>query len=307
MTALAFDELHSSPFDIQRQMVAHMTSLSWQNIPHISYLFEPDVTDFIAEYKLLAADYQQRSSRLSLNTILVKGIIEGLKQAPALNAWIDYDLARAKGKVTVRRSINVSLPWKLADSRMITPTLNQTEQMSLEELNQAVTDLGQRIERTDIDELIHEAVVTNTLEELKKGNLAVFRRILANVRLLNHHLKGTAKKNYYAIPESQRLAGKDLTSGTVTISNIGSLHKGLHGGFGLLEIIPPQIFAVGLGALQEKPGVFVNDHGQKEIGIRTVLPICLVFDHRAIDFDALIPFVKTLDEIFASPKIVRTW
>lgn len=30
-------------FSIQRKMVATITAESWMNVPHISYLYEPDV------------------------------------------------------------------------------------------------------------------------------------------------------------------------------------------------------------------------------------------------------------------------
>ena len=33
-------------FGIQRKIVANMTTESWETIPHVSYLYEPDVTAF---------------------------------------------------------------------------------------------------------------------------------------------------------------------------------------------------------------------------------------------------------------------
>lgn len=95
--------------------------------------------------------------------------------------------------------------------------------------------------------------------------------------------------------------------GTVTISNIGSLYKEQKGSFALLEIIPPQVFAVGIGSIQERPGVYFQKNGNKEIGIRKTLPMCLVFDHRAVDFSSIIPFLKKLDEIFAKPYVIHRW
>jgi Pyruvate/2-oxoglutarate dehydrogenase complex, dihydrolipoamide acyltransferase (E2) component, and related enzymes len=293
-------------FDIQRKMVAHMTSLSWQNIPHISYLYEPDITEFYNEFKALASEQQALGRRISINTILLKVIIEGLKADPELNALLEYNLPRGRGSVTIREDINLSIPWKVADGRMITPTLLHTESMSLSDLSEAIGALGKKVERTNVDELIYKAVVTNTVNELKRGNLGVIHRILANLFRITR-LKGPAKKAYYAIPEDERLTDSNLIAGTVTVSNIGSLYKEQRGYFGLLEVIPPQIFAIGLGAIQEKPGIFVNANGQKEIGIRQTLPMCLAFDHRAIDFDALVPFLKKLDEIFANPEVMRRW
>lgn len=297
---------YSKEFDIQRQMVAHMTSLSWQNIPHISYLYEPDITEFYAEFKKLAKEYESRQRKISINTLLLKVVIEGLKADPELNAQFEYNLPRAKGKIDFCEAINTSLPWKLADGRMITPTIEHTESMTLNDLNEAIGILGTKINQTNIDELIYKAVVTNTLNELKKGNLGVIQRILANFARIKR-LKGNEKKLYYAIPETERLTDDNLVSGTVTVSNIGSLYKEQKGNFALLEIVPPQIFAVGLGAIQEKPGIFVKENGEKEIGIRNTLPMCLVFDHRAVDFDALVPFLKKLDTIFERPEVMREW
>ena len=233
-------------------------------------------------------------------------IVEGLKADPELNALLEYNFPKGRGKLTVCEEINICLPWKVPDGRMITPTILQTETMNLNALSDAITDLGKKINRTNIDELIYQAVLTNTLNELKQGHLGVIQRILANLFRVNR-LKGQAKKDYYAIPESERLTDRNLIAGTVTVSNIGSLYKEQKGYFGLLEIIPPQIFAIGLGVIQEKPGIFVNPAGEKEIGIRKTLPMCLVFDHRAADFDALVPFLKKLDEIFAKPEVTRNW
>ncbi|MBR3596413.1 MAG: 2-oxo acid dehydrogenase subunit E2, partial [Clostridia bacterium] len=44
-----------------------------------------------------------------------------------------------------------------------------------------------------------------------------------------------------------------------------------------------------------------------EIEVRRVLPICIAFDHRALDFGDIVPFMKKLDEIFASPEVIFSW
>ena len=75
----------------------------------------------------------------------------------------------------------------------------------------------------------------------------------------------------------------------------------------LLDILPPQVFAVGTSALQEKPGVYTDQRGEKAIGVRRYLPMCLAFDHRVMDFSGLVPFLKRMDEIFASPAEIGTW
>lgn len=120
-------------------------------------------------------------------------------------------------------------------------------------------------------------------------------------------LSGKAKKAYRKIPASDRLTKADLEQGSVTVSNIGSIYREQHGATALLEIVPPQIFAVAVGALQEKPGVYTDQNGVKQIGIRQVMPLCLAFDHRAVDFEALVPFMRSMDRLFAHPSIIHQW
>ena len=73
----------------------------------------------------------------------------------------------------------------------------------------------------------------------------------------------------------------------------------------MLDIIPPQVCVIGFGAILEKPGVYIDENGDKSIGIRKILPICLAFDHRALDFGEVIPFIKKLDSIFEHPSIIK--
>ena len=148
------------------------------------------------------------------------------------------------------------------------------------------------------------------IEMMKKGHvLTQGLKILINQIGSNRpeHLRGKKKKEYESIPATERLTVKDLEPGTVTVSNIGSLYHGLRGELNLLEIISGQVCAIGMGAAQDKPMVITNDQGEKEIAIRKTLGFCIAFDHRAIDFAEIIPFIKRLDEIFAQPEQVLEW
>ena len=54
-------------FGMQRKIVSHMTSESWKTIPHVTYMYEPDVTDFMQEYRALS----QPVNRFLLNTVIL--------------------------------------------------------------------------------------------------------------------------------------------------------------------------------------------------------------------------------------------
>lgn len=299
----------SNRFDLQRRIVSHMTSLSWRNIPHVSYIYEPDITDFYNEFTKLAKERMKTVGKISFNTIMIKVIIEGLLKAPNLNSYIEYNHNKSEGLLHILEEIHISIPWLLPDGRMITPTVLNAEKMSLNDISNYIINLSRRIEKTNIDELLYRVVFTDTVNELKKFNLSILKRIF-QAKISKHRINGLGgkeKEDYYNIPENERLTEKDILSGTVTFSNIGSLYKEQRGFFSLLEIIQPQVFAIGLSSIQEKPALYLQQNGSKEIGIRKTLPMCLVFDHRAVDFSSIIPFLKRLDEIFSKPSIIHKW
>jgi pyruvate dehydrogenase E2 component (dihydrolipoamide acetyltransferase) len=302
-------------FDLQRRVVAYKTSASWRDVPHVSYLYEPDVTDLIQEFAELNRAARPGDARITLNTLMIKVVVEGLLAAPELNSWIEFNPRKADGFTQTLDAVNVTIPWLLADGRMITPTIQHAETRSLKEISLAIAELSRRIENTNVNELLYQAALQDTWNEVKKFNFKSIWRILASQlhRERLDLLTGQAKERYAQIPQRDRLTEQDLMSGTVTVSNIGSLYKEQRGFFALLEIVPPQVFAIGIGSVQERPGIFVRadggkeNAGGKEIGIRKILPMCLAFDHRAVDFNSLVPFMKRLDQIFADPAVIHTW
>lgn len=296
-------------FDIQRKVVSHKTTASWQHIPHVPFLYEPDITNFYDEFKILSQRKNKQGRKVSFNTIMIKTAIEGLLSAPVLNSYIEYNHKKAEGTIYILSSINISIPWLLKDGRMITPTILNAERMSLDDISDYISNISSRIDSTNIDEMLYRAAYADTIDELKKFNISILRRIIT-LSLIHDRIKilrGKDRQEYYKIPESKRLTEKDIMSGTVTISNIGSLYKDQRGSLCLLEVIPPQVFAIGIGSVQERPGVCIARNGTREIGIRKILPMCLTFDHRAFDFNSLIPFIKRLDEIFEKPEIIHKW
>lgn len=298
-----------SHFGMQRKIVSHMTSESWKTVPHVTYMYEPDVTDFMKEYRILSRD-SNRSHKITVNTIMLKAIAEGLKAAPSLNAHIDYRDRTVRGTVTQLESIDISVPWCLPNGEMMTVNLRDVGSKSLDELAAYIEDVGRRMENTDFNEAMYEVAFAETMTHLKHLHIVRVLRRLFGTKVGKHRVKtlsGKAKRAYHKIPAGDRLTKADLEQGSVTVSNIGSIYREQHGATALLEIVPPQIFAVAVGALQEKPGVYTDQNGIKQIGIRQIMPLCLAFDHRAVDFEALVPFMRTLDRLFAHPAIIHQW
>lgn len=295
--------------NIQRKIVANMTSESWKTVPHIGYSYEPDVTKFMATVKELNAS-GKFSSKMTVNTVMLKAITEGLKAAPALNAHIHFDPKHVKGYVTQFEQIDVSMTWVLPNDEMMTINLHDLGSKSLSELNDYIQETGRKIGNTDVAEVMYSISFDDTMKELKKGHVGKAINRLVGSKLGKHKvttLKGQAKKDYYAIPETDRLTKEDIRQGTVCVSNIGSTTRGIRGRCTLLAIIPPQVFVMCMASIQKTPIVVTNENGEDEIKIGNILPIELVFDHRAVDFGELVPFIKRMEEIFNNPEEMYNW
>lgn len=273
-------------FSVERKLISYMTTKSWQRIPHVSYMYEPDVTDFIDEFKSLKSK-DDSFKNISINSLMLKIFSEGLKFAPKLNAHISYNHSTGEGQIRTIKDINVNMPWILPNGKMMTISINNIEDMSLYEINKYIKDdLGKIISNMDSKSLSKsflDKINYNTIDSIINGE--------------NKTLEDTENESKSKLP---------LEIGTITISNIGSTYKDQRGAIALLDIIPPQVCVIGFGAILEKPGVYIDENGEKAIGIRKTLPICLAFDHRALDFGEMIPFMKKLDSIFENPNILKS-
>ncbi len=294
-------------FDIQRKIVANMTTESWEQIPHVAYVYEADVTDLMTEFKKLRSTSK---TKITLNTVLMKAIIEGLKAAPVMNSHLSYNRKLVRGELKTFEDINISMPMLLPDGRMMTVNLRDFQNKSLLAMTDYIADVTRRAENTNLNEVMFDVSLDNTITGLKQGKVKqTVRRLIGSKTGKHkvHTLRGAAKKAYYSIPEKDRLTKKDIEQGTVTISNLGSLYRGQSGYGTLIEIVPPQVCAFALGAVQDKPVVVTDKFGNKTIEARQILPITVVFDHRALDFGDVIPFLKKMDSIFAHPQMIQEW
>ncbi|HXV50095.1 MAG TPA: dihydrolipoamide acetyltransferase family protein [Candidatus Binatia bacterium] len=92
----------------------------------------------------------------------------------------------------------------------------------------------------------------------------------------------------HAITEKTRqrkIAIEELQGGSFTISNQGSI-----GGSHFTPIIyAPQVAILGVGQGQEKPVAIKG-----KIAIRTILPLCLAYDHRVLDGADAVRFLKDI-------------
>ncbi len=297
-------------FGIARKIVSNMTAESWETIPHAALNYKPEVTEFLKECKKLNEGVTDKSKKISINTVMIKVICEGLKAAPKMNAHLTFNRKLVRGCLRTFDHMDISMPMILPNGEMMTVNMHDMGNKTLTEMTAAINDSIRRAKNTDLNEVMFEVSLANTLDGLKHGKIAQTINRLVGAKTGKHKvhtLSGKAKKEYYSIPETDRLTKHDIEQGTTTISNLGSVHRNFKGECTILEIIPPQVTAFAINAAQKMPVVKTNADGTDEIVVGTVMPITIAMDHKALDYGDIIPFLQKLDEIFENPQIIQSW
>ena len=264
--------------EMHRRLIAYATANGWSSTPHVGYTYEPDVTDLMEVYESMREGFAaEHGHRLTVNVLMLKVLAEGIKLAPRMNAALDLprdiDPTNYDGTLTPHESINVAAPWHLPNGATLSLNMRDCGNKSLAELAAAAADLRARAEATDFDSLYK--------------------------RMIDATLTGRV------VDIEGQLNPQDMLDGTITVSNIGSICKA-PGSFNLIDVIAPQTTAIGISAVQRMPRVCVVD-GEERILPRSVMPICIAFDHRAMGFYDIVPFIDRLEQIFAEPEVIRTW
>ena len=273
-------------FGIARKIVSNMTSESWETIPHATLTYEADVTELFKQCKKLNEGVTDKSKKITFNRKLVRGKL----------IYFDH--------------IDISMPMILPSGEMMTVNMHDMGNKTLTQMTEAINNTSMRAKGSDMNEVMYEVSLDNTLTGLKQGKVLQTIRRLIGSKTGKHKVKtlsGQAKKDYYSIPITKRLTKHDIEQGTTTISNLGSVYREQKGLCALLEIIPPQTTAFAINAAQKKPIVVTDENGNDKIEIRLVLPITIAIDHRALDYGDVVPFMRKLDEIFDNPAIIQSW
>jgi len=286
-------------FDIRKKIIANITYEGWRKAPHVSYIYEADVTDFYNEFNKLNASGQHQG-HIPFNTLLLRVIIEGIKAAPQLNAEIHFNPFLASGRVVIKEKININMPILLPAGEMMTINLRDFGNKSLDSMTAQIEAITEKIKNGDTERSLMRVGVKDTFNHMRHGKfIKALGRGLGAV--IGSGKDKRIKSNANVLSEAL------FDKGTITISNLGAAIRGTKGRIGMLDIIPPQVCVVGIGVLQEQPSVFHNDDGAPQVGIRKIIPFTIVFDHRALDFGEVAPFIHCLDSIFHNPKMIHSW
>lgn len=291
-------------FNLKGRVSGYILTKAQQNAPTAGYNYEADITNFWNEFQKFKADC---SYPISFNTIMMKVLVEGLKEAPKLNAHIKFNTTSSCGTLIMKKHIDVAMPVVLDNGETFPVKVKETENKSLKELAEQINELLKRLKNTDVDKVMFDVITQRTVGLMLSG--AVVPTIAQTVTgYVGKHKVAKLKGLFHPAPrDGSMLFMDELNEGSVCLTNWGVLYEGLNGNVTYTPLLYPQTFLMAMGVVRDVDFVFRNEKGEIDMGTKKVLPITLMFDHRIGAFNDVMPFIKKLDEIFRNTEVMRVW
>ena len=286
-------------FDLSRKIIAATTSDGWQNVPHFAAVYETEVdllADVIGEFNSVHPD-----EHITMNSAILRVIVEGIKAAPVMNSHIEYDPRLVNGTVTQLDHIDISVPMLFGRDRMTAVIYPHMENRSMRDIQKITNGYREKAKKTDLDAVMFIAGLDDTLRELKHGRVIRTAGRLIGAAAGSSRVIVSPKRIMAALKKKDAITPDAIRQGSILVSGVGSLYREWEGFCTICDIIPPQVCALSAGAVTEKP--VVRDG---EICIRKILPVTICVDHRAMDFSHLVPFVKRIREVLADREALES-
>ncbi|NYE03037.1 2-oxoglutarate dehydrogenase E2 component (dihydrolipoamide succinyltransferase) [Kineosphaera limosa] len=202
-----------------------------------------------------------------LRKIVAQRMVESLQTSAQLTAVVEVDMsrvaalrARNKNEFKAREGANLSfLPFiclATVEALKAFPALNSSID------GESVVYHGAEHLAIAVD--TPRGLVVPVIKDAGDLNIAGLARKIADVA---------------ARTRSNKIGPDELSGGTFTISNIGSA--------GTVSDTPiinqPQVGILGTGTIVKRPVVVTDADGNEAIGIRSMMNLCLTYDHRIVD------------------------
>jgi 2-oxoglutarate dehydrogenase E2 component (dihydrolipoamide succinyltransferase) len=133
---------------IRRRVAEHMTR-SLLEAPHVTTLFEADLTRVLAHRASHAADYQARGARLTLTAYIVSACAHALRAIPQVNATFHSDA------LELHADANIGVGTALGNKGLIVPVIHRAHTLDLFSIARR---LGQVVEAARAGRLTPEEV-----------------------------------------------------------------------------------------------------------------------------------------------------
>jgi len=123
---------------IRKKIAEHLVH-SKHTAPHFGYVDEVDMTALVRLRASLKADAAAVGVKLTYLPFIIQAVVKALKQFPMLNASLN-DVA---GTITYKSAYNIGVATA-TDAGLIVPVIANTDQFSLLQLAQRITELSEK-------------------------------------------------------------------------------------------------------------------------------------------------------------------
>lgn len=125
---------------LRKQIAEHMAH-SVRTAPHVTTVFEADLTQVLAHQAAHKAEFARAGVKLTLTPYFLGAVCTGLRAVPVVNSqWVE---AAAGAQIVVKPELNLGVAVAL-DEGLIVPVIRQADEKSLLGLARAVNDLAGR-------------------------------------------------------------------------------------------------------------------------------------------------------------------
>jgi 2-oxoglutarate dehydrogenase E2 component (dihydrolipoamide succinyltransferase) len=119
---------------IRRRVAEHMVR-SLADAPHVTTLFEADLTRVMRHRALHAPEFESRGTRLTLTVYFIAACVRALRAHPDVNATFNQDAMELHGDV------NIGVGTALGNKGLIVPVIHRAQSLSLFDIAQRLNQL----------------------------------------------------------------------------------------------------------------------------------------------------------------------
>ena len=122
---------------MRRQLAAHMVQSALRTAPHVTTIFEADLSAVLRHREAHKADFAARGAKLTLTAYFVAASVQALKAVPEVNSrWHDDGLE-------LFADCNIGIGTAVKDL-LVVPVIGRAQDLNLLGIAQALRDLTER-------------------------------------------------------------------------------------------------------------------------------------------------------------------
>jgi 2-oxoglutarate dehydrogenase E2 component (dihydrolipoamide succinyltransferase) len=136
---------HSVPHTQMRRSIAQHMVQSMSVAPHVTSVFEADLTRVVAHRDANKADFEKRGAKLTYTAYFIAASVDALKAVPEANSrWYD-------DRLEIFDDINIGVATSLPNGGLIVPVIMKVRDLDLFGIAQRLGDITERARNGSLD------------------------------------------------------------------------------------------------------------------------------------------------------------